>query len=165
MLLRVVAIGDRIPRGARLVPGIALVILEGAGRGGAAIEVGVRGRPLAPPYGTVDVGTERAPSRIAAFRLPAAEADDALLQIEQDGGDPFSLHPSDLEADPLSIAAGLDIAARQRLLDFLITFCCPAFKLGRSIAFAQTCAPASPWTVPRALARPRCWPRSCLTMS
>ncbi|MBV9747965.1 MAG: glycosyltransferase, partial [Acetobacteraceae bacterium] len=140
MLLRVVANGGRIPRGARLAPGIALVVLEGAGRGGAGIEIGVGGQLLAPPYGTVEVGTERAPSRIAAFRLPAAEAGDGQLLIEQDDGESVALHVSELEADPLSIAAGLDVAARHRLLDFLLTFCCPAFKLGRLVAFAQTCA-------------------------
>ncbi len=140
MLLRVVATGGLVPRGAWLAPGIALVVLDGMGRGGAGIEIGVRGQPLAPPYGTVEVGTERVPSRIAAFRLPVAEASDAPLLIEQEDGDFAALHASELEADPLSIAAGLDVAARHRLLDFLVTFCCPAFKLGRSVAFAQTCA-------------------------
>ena len=140
MLLRVVTVGGRIPRGARLAPGIALIILEGAGRGGAGCEISVRGQPLVPPYGTVEVGTERAPSRIAAFRLPTAEADDPPLLIEQDDGESVPLDLSELETDPLAIAAGLDLAARHRLLDFLITFCCPAFRLGRSAPFAQTCA-------------------------
>ncbi len=140
MLLRVVATGGRVPRGARLAPGIALIVLEGLGRGGAGIEIGVGGRRLAPPYGTVEVGTDRAPSRIAAFRLPAAEAVDVPLRIEQGDGESVAVRESELEADPLAIAAGLDVAARHRLLDFLITFCCPAFKLGRSVAFAQTCA-------------------------
>ena len=138
MMLRVVAAGGTVPQGALLAPGIALVVLQGAGRGGAGLELSVRGRPPAPPFGTVDVGSDRSPARIAALRLPFAQEDSAPLLIEQDG-EHVPLGISDLDGDPLAITAGLDLAARRRLLDFLLFFCCPGFRLGRSPAFARTC--------------------------
>lgn len=135
MLLRMVATAAT-PRGALLAPGVALVALEGAGAGRAAFQVSVAGRTPAPPYGTVEVGT----ARIAAFRVPRSGADDPLLLIEDAHGEHAPLHLSDLEADPLSLTQGLAKADRARLLGFLLTFCCPAFKLGRSAEFARTCA-------------------------
>ena len=100
----------------------------------------MRGRPLPPPYGTVSVGSERMPAWIVAVRLPRNEPNDPPLLIEDGEGGHRPLYPSELETDPVSIAAGLDPVARRRFLDFLLGFCCSAFRLGRSAAFAQACA-------------------------
>ena len=94
-----------------------------------------------PPYGTVEVGTERDPARIAAFRLPDALLVPGTPLLTFAGDDQTAaLSAAELDPDALSIAAGLDQMAKRKFLDFLISFCCPAFRLGRSAAFAQVCA-------------------------
>jgi O-antigen biosynthesis protein len=138
MLFRVIAAGSTPARGALLAPGVALIVLEGENRDAAALGISLRGRPLRPPYGTVSVGSERAPARIAAVRLPR-DATDVPLLVD-DGGECQPLHQSELAPDPLSLAAGLDQAARRKLLDFLLGFCGPAFRLGGSAPFANACA-------------------------
>jgi GT2 family glycosyltransferase len=139
MLLRVVSAVGSAPQGALLSPQVALFAFEGAAPEGGAVQIGARGRPLAPPYGTVEVGTEHAPARIAAFRLPSAMPGEDSIPIEC-GGEHARLYPAEFEADPFTLAARLDKAARRRLLDFLLSFCSPAFKLGRSPEFARLCA-------------------------
>ena len=137
MLLRVVAPEQFARRGVLLVPGIALVILQGSLHDGAPIRVGHAKKAIGAPYGTVEIGTEQTPARIAAFRLPHQHAQDALLFPED--GDPAPLAAAELQDDPLAITKGLDVAAKRRLLDFLLCFCGPAFRLGRSARFAQIC--------------------------
>ncbi len=140
MLLRVIEAGESLSRGCLLVPGVALVMLRGAGQSGLALGVSLDGRTPLPPYGTVEVGSARDPARLAAFRLPHTRAAPAPRLTFTDGDDHQPLLASDLHGDALTLATGLDQAAKRKLLDFFITFCCPAFRLQRSALFAQVCA-------------------------
>ena len=137
MLLRVVAPEQFARRGVLLVPGIALVILQGNLRDGPPVRVGHARKGIGAPYGTAEIGNEQSPARVAAFRLPSPRLQDGQLFPED--GDPAPLDMAELQNDPLAIAEGLDASAKRRLLDFLLCFCGPAFRLGRSAPFAQTC--------------------------
>ena len=140
MLFRVIAAGSTPARGALLAPGVALIVLYGEQKETPGMGISLRGRPLSPPYGTVSVGSERLPVRIAAVRLPSNHDDDVPLLVDDGQGEHQPLYVSELETDPLSLAADLDQAARRRLFDFLLGFCCPAFRLSRSAPFAQVCS-------------------------
>ncbi|MDR3531676.1 MAG: glycosyltransferase [Rhodopila sp.] len=87
----------------------------------------------------VTIETEPNALQIAAVRLPADQQGDPPLLVENGSGEHLPLYLSELDTDPLAIAAGLDATARWRLLEFLLNFCSAAFRLGRSPAFAQLC--------------------------
>ena len=101
--------------------------------------ISFRGRPLPAPNGTVAI--EIGPNALASWpvRLPADLKGDPPLLVESGGGDDAPLHLFELDADPLALTAGLDAAARWRLLDFLLNFCCAAFRLGTTPSFARLC--------------------------
>lgn len=140
MMLRVIAAGATQPRGVILAPGVALITVSGQGRDGAGVGITFRGQALPAPYGTVTLATAPKCLRIAAVRLPVDQADDMSLLVESDEGAHLPLHLTELGDDPLALTAGLDPAARWRLLEFLLHFCCAAFRLGRSAPFARACA-------------------------
>lgn len=140
MMLRVIAAGTTPPRGVVLVPGVALITLPEQPHNGFAAGVTFRGQAIAAPYGTVTLASEPHLVQIAAIRLPIDQPEDVPLLIENDTGEHLPLYPSELDNDPLTLVAGLQASARGRLLDFLLSFCCAAYRLGRSAHFAQTCA-------------------------
>jgi GT2 family glycosyltransferase len=139
MMLRVISASATSPRGVLLAPGVALIILSGPAHHNSAPGISFGSRPLAAPYGMVTIDTDPNALRIAAVRLPPGEQGDMPLLVESGSGEHVPLHWSELDTDPLAIAAGLDAAARWRLLEFLLNFCCAAFRLGRSPSFAQLC--------------------------
>jgi GT2 family glycosyltransferase len=139
MMLRVIAASATPPRGVLLAPGVALIILTGPAHQNGAPGISFRGRPLSAPYGMVTIDNDLNALQIAAVRLPAGQQDDIPLLVESGSGEHVPLHLSELDPDPLAIAAGLDAAARWRLLEFLLNFCCAAFRLGRLPSFAQLC--------------------------
>ena len=139
MMLRVIAATATPPRGAMLAPGVALIVMTGQDRQTEIPVISYRGGPLPAPYGVVTIAAEPSQNHIAAVRLPADMRNDLPLLIEGANGEHAPLHVSELDTDPLTIAAGMDVAARWRLLEFLLNFCCAAFRLGRSPGFAQLC--------------------------
>jgi O-antigen biosynthesis protein len=139
MMLRVIAACTTPPRGVLLAPGVALIITSGSNPTGAAPGISFRGRPIPAPHGIVTIKTEPSGLQIAAVRLPTEQRGDPPLLIDCGNGEHVPLHQSELDTDPLAIAVGLDSAARWRLLEFLLNFCCAAFRLGTSPAFAQLC--------------------------
>jgi GT2 family glycosyltransferase len=139
MMLRVIAAGATPPRGVILVPGVALIAVTILGQNGSGAGISFRGQALLAPYGTVTIETEPKCLQIAAVRLPAGHSGDLPLLIESDHGEHLPLYLSELGLDPLAIAAGLDTAARWRLLEFLLNFCCAAFRLRQSASFAEVC--------------------------
>jgi O-antigen biosynthesis protein len=139
MMLRVIAATATPPRGALLAPGVALIMMSGPDRPDEALGISFRGRPLPAPYGMVTIETNPDALRIAAVRLPADQQGDLPLLVESHSGDHVPLYLSELDTDPLAIAAGLDNAARWRLLEFLLNFCCAAFRLGTTPPFARLC--------------------------
>jgi len=114
-----------------------------------------------PPYGTVALTGPDGPMRLAAFRRPSdppakpairATALPSMASLH-DPGPSFSMFGAaavtatedapepDLEpADPMAMAALLDPQSRRRFLDFLLSFCRAAFRLGQDADFAATCA-------------------------
>ncbi len=139
MMLRVIAATATPPRGALLAPGVALIMMSGPDRPDEALGISFRGRPLPAPYGMVTIETNPDALRIAAVRLPADQQGDLPLLVESHSGDHVPLYLSELDTDPLAIAAGLDNAARWRLLEFLLNFCCAAFRLGTTAPFSRLC--------------------------
>ncbi len=139
MMLRVIATGAAPPRGVILAPGVALIAMSGPNRSGAGIGISFRGRALPAPHGIVTIKTEPQLLQIGAVRLPADQGNDIPLLIESGQGEHLPLYLAELGTDPLAIAADLDAAARWRLLEFLLNFCCAAFRLRQSPAFAQIC--------------------------
>ena len=127
-----------LPRGALLAPGVALVML--GGEYGTARHSGVicDGQALAPPFGTLAFGPA---GQIAAFRLPpvSLEPNGPPLLLPGPRGEYVPLFARSLDGDPLTLAADLGAADRARLLRFLLGFCCPGFKLGRSAQFSAIC--------------------------
>jgi O-antigen biosynthesis protein len=139
MMLRLIAASATPPRGVLLAPGIALIMMSGPDQSAGAPAISFRGRPLPAPHGMVTVETDPNVVRIAAVRLPANQQDDLPLLVQSASGEHMPLHLSELNPDPLAIAAGLDGPARWRLLEFLLNFCCAAFRLGTTPTFAQMC--------------------------
>ena len=139
MMLRVITATETSPRGVLLAPGVALIILPGPAPQNGGSGISFRGQPLAAPFGSVNMTAGRTELRIAAVRLPIDPQGDAPLLIENGNGGHMPLYPSELDNDPLTIATELDGAARWRLLEFLLSFCRAAFRLGRSPTFAQLC--------------------------
>ena len=139
MMLRVIAVGSTRHRGVILAPGVALIAVNSPDSSGAGIGISFRGTPLPAPYGSVVIETEPHCLQIAAVRLPTDQTDDHPLLIESARAEHLPLYLSELGADPLSIVADLDISARWRLLEFLLNFCCAAFRLKHSGSFAQVC--------------------------
>jgi GT2 family glycosyltransferase len=139
MMLRVIAASATPLRGVLLAPGVALIITSGSDRRGEMPGVSFRGQQLPAPHGVVTIEQEPTLLQVAAVRIPVAQHDDPPFLIESGSGEHVPLHQSELDTDPLAIAAGLDAAARWRLLEFLLNFCCAAFRLGTSPAFAQLC--------------------------
>jgi GT2 family glycosyltransferase len=114
-----------------------------------------------PPYGTVALTGPDGPLRLAAFRrapepkpLHRPLALPSMASLHQ-GGPSFSMFGGDLPADeddddengdilepadPVAMAALLDPQSRRRFLDFLLSFCRAAFRLGQDADFAATCA-------------------------
>jgi O-antigen biosynthesis protein len=139
MMLRVIATGANSPRGVILAPGVALIAMTSTGRSDAGIGISFRGEALPAPHGTVTIRTEPNCLQIGAIRLPATQASDVPLLVESAQGEHLPLYLSELGSDPLAIAADFDPAARWRLLEFLMNFCCAAFRLRQSASFAQVC--------------------------
>ncbi|MEA2744828.1 MAG: hypothetical protein QOG25_3199 [Acetobacteraceae bacterium] len=139
MMLRVIAAGATPPRGVILAPGVALIAITSPDRNVAGAGVSFRNQALPAPYGTVTIRSEPSYLRIAAVRLPVDPVGDVPLLVECGHGEHLPLHLSELGLDPLDLAAGLDAAGRWRLLEFLLNFCCAAFRLRQSATFAQVC--------------------------
>lgn len=139
MMLRVIAASTTPPRGVLLAPGVALILVPGPARPDGAPCVSFRGEPLAAPYGSVAINPDPNPLQIAAVRLPQGNDADLPLLVEAVAGEHLPLYLPELDTEPFAIAAGLDDAARWRLLEFLLNFCCAAFRLGRSAPFARLC--------------------------
>lgn len=139
MMLRVIAVGSTRPRGVILAPGVALIAVNSPDPSGAGIGISLCGTALPAPYGSVVIETEPHCLQIAAVRLPTDQTDDHPLLIESARAEHLPLYLSELGADPLSIVADLDVSARWRLLEFLLNFCCAAFRLKQSAPFAQVC--------------------------
>jgi GT2 family glycosyltransferase len=145
------------PRAASLGRDVILAMLPPDGENNGPLARAAR----RPPYGTVALTGPDGPLRLAAFRrapdTPArpAHRETALPSmaslhesgpsfrmfgadagtVEEDAPDP------DLEpADPMAMAALLDPQSRRRFLDFLLSFCRAAFRLGQDADFAATCA-------------------------
>jgi O-antigen biosynthesis protein len=139
MMLRVIAASTTPPRGVLLAPGVALIMMVGPDRPGGTLGISFRGRLLPAPHGMVIIETDPNVLRIAAVRLPADQQDDFPLLVESDTGEYLPVHLSEMGTDPLAMVAGLDAAARWRLLEFLLNFCCAAFRLGTIPSFVELC--------------------------
>ncbi len=139
MLLRVVPTEDMPAAGVLLTPGVALILIGGPLATGAPLLVGISQKPISAPYGSIEVGTAQSPARIVAFRLPASN-DRASLPLFRTDGSRLRLDPVDFDVDISAFTTGLNGADRGRVLDFLLNFCAPAFRLRRSLGFAQSCA-------------------------
>ena len=139
MMLRVIAAGATPPRGVMLAPGVALIAVTSLDRSGSGVGISFRGQTLPAPYGTVMIENEPNCLQIVAVRVPAHHPDHPPLLVKNGLGEHLPLYLSELGQDPLTIAAGLDAPARWRLLEFLLNFCCAAFRLRQSASFAQVC--------------------------
>ncbi len=139
MMLRVIAASAAQAQGVLLAPGVALITVSGSDRHSGTPIISYRGSPLPPPHGMVTIDGDANSLRIAAVRLPVDLDGSLPLLVDSGSGEHTALLLSELDSNPLAIAAGFDAAARWRLLEFLLNFCCAAFRLGRSTSFAQLC--------------------------
>lgn len=139
MMLRVIAANTTPPRGVLLAPGVALILLHGPDRADGAPRISFRGQAVPAPYGVVTISAEPNLLQIAALRLPDDPHGDLPMLVATGDGEHLPLYASELDSEPFAIAAGLDQSGRWHLLEFLLNFCCAAFRIGRSASFARFC--------------------------
>ena len=139
MMLRMIAASATPPRGVMLARDVALIVVTERDSASGTPILSYRGQPLPAPHGIVTITPQPSHVQIMAVRLPADQQGDLPLLLEGNGGAHVPLHLSELDGDPMAIAAGLDAAARWRLLEFLLNFCCAAFRLGRTESFVHLC--------------------------